>query len=200
MSWSGLAAVGGTVLWMAPPWVQLATLGTRPYLATPFDVVAFAGWILMATALWGVAVVFGRVGCVGVGLQSVGMFVIGGLLVRRITIFVAEGVRAVPATGESPAGLVLTWAFLLGYACTLAGAGLLGVGLWRLGDRGLVAGRLLVGTPPVVAVAAVLGAGSILPQPVGATLVRTNVVFLPFAAGWVALGHCLVAGEDGTTS
>jgi hypothetical protein len=40
-----------------------------------------------------------------------------------------------------------------------------------------------------VALVAGLGGRSLLPLPVGRAVVRTNLAFVPFAIGWMALGH-----------
>jgi hypothetical protein len=66
-----------------------------------------------------------------------------GLLPRRAVVFVGGGFRAVPGTGENPAGLVVAWAFLLGFGLTVVGAGLLGVGRRRLDQAGSLADDLL---------------------------------------------------------
>lgn len=193
VAWSGVAASVGAILWAAMPWLQLATLGTRPYVATGFDVVALAGWSLMAAGLAGARSCFGehldQVGGVGIGLSAVGMFMVAALQLRRVIVFAGAGFRPVPATGENPAGLVLTWAFLLGFGLTLAGAGLLGVSLRRLGRRCSLTGGLLVVAPLFVVLVAGLGIGSLLPLPVRRVIVRTNLVFVPFAISWVVFGR-----------
>lgn len=193
VAWSGIAASAGAVLWVAMPWLQLATLGTRPYVATGFDVVAFVGWSLMAAGLTGARSRFGdclgRVGRIGVGLAAVGMSIVAVLYLRRAVVFAGAGFRAVPATGEDPSGLVLTWAVLLGFGLTLAGSGLLGVCLRRLDRRSSLAGGLLVVAPLFVVLVVGLGVGSLLPLPVGRAVVRTNLVLIPFAIGWMELGR-----------
>jgi hypothetical protein len=193
VQWSGVAAVGGAVLWTLPPWLQLATIGTRPYVATPFDVGTLVGWLLMLAGLGGARACYGdrlgRIGRVGLGLSAVGMVLVAGLYLRRVVVFAGSGFRPVPATGEDPTGLVLTWAVLLGFGLTLAGAGLLGVGLWRLDRRGSLAGGLLVAAPLFVVLVVGLGVGSLLPLPIGRAVVRTNLGVVPFAIGWMALGR-----------
>lgn len=177
------------------PWLQLVTFGTRPYVATGFDVGSLAGWLLMLGGLVGVRVAFhdryGRVGQVAVGVIGAGMVVVAGLLFRRVVVLVGAGLRAIPATGESPAGLVLTWAFLLGFGLVFAGAGLLGVALWRVDSLPSLAAGVLVATPMLVVLATGLRVLSVLPAPVGAVLVGTNAAFVPFAVGWALLGRLI---------
>jgi hypothetical protein len=116
---------------------------------------------------------------------------VAALLVRRVLVFVRAGLRAAPATGEDPAGLVLTFATLVGVALVLVGGGLLGVALRRLGGRPARAGTVLLAAP-LVAVARLSGT---LPLPVGRLLVRTNAVLLPFALGWAALGWAVATAS-----
>ncbi|WP_152041922.1 hypothetical protein [Salinigranum salinum] len=200
---SGVAAVVGSVLWMAMPWLQLAALGTRPYVGTAFDVGSFLGWLLMAVGLVGARTAFGdrygRVGRAGVALSGAGMTVVAGLLLRRVAVFVDAGFRRVPATGEDPAGLVLTWAFLLGFGLVFVGGGLLGVALWRLGLGRPLAAGVLVAAPMLVLLLLVLRLLSLLPLPFGRALVGTNIAFVPLAVGWMALGRLVytVARADG---
>jgi hypothetical protein len=189
----GLAAAVGAIVWTAVPWLERAAYGTRPYVATGFDGVAFVGVVLMAVGLAGVrtrfGARFGRPGRIGLGLVAVGLVLVGAVRARSVVVLVAEGLRAVPATGESPAGLVLTWATLLGYGCALAGAGLLGLALRRIDRRPRPTVALLVAAPLVPAVAVGLRLLGVLPLPLGRLLVGTNAALVPFGLGWAALGR-----------
>lgn len=188
----GLGAVVGAAIWVAMPWLQHLSFGTRPSVATGFDVGSLVGWLLMGGGLVGVRTVFhdryGRLGRVAVGLLGVGMVVVAGLLFRPMMVFVGAGLRPVPATGEDPAGLVLTWVFLLGIGLVIAGTGLLGVALWRVDSSFSLTAGVLVTTPVLLLLTIGLRALSVLPTPVGAVLVGTNVAFVPFAVGWALLG------------
>lgn len=190
--WSGLAASLGALLWLATPWVRDAVLGTRPYVASVFDVGSLAGVLLMTAGLVGVRAVFGgrygRLGRVSVGMTAVGMTVVAGLSARSVVAFVDAGFRAVPATGEDPAGLVLTFAALLGLGCTFAGAGGIGLALRRIEDGPVVTSGLLLLAPAVPLAAIALRLLSALPLPLGRLVVGTNVVLVPLGLGWVALG------------
>lgn len=193
LPWTGVGAALGALLWTAMPWLQVAVLGTRPYVGTVFDVGSLAGWLLMAGGLVGVHLAFrrgyGRVGRAGLGATALGMALVTLLYARAALAFVRAGFRAVLATGEDPAGLALTWTFLLGFGFVLVGAGGLGVGLWRLDDRPTLTSGLLVLAAALPVVAAGLRFGSVLPHPVGRLLVGTNAAFVPLGAAWVALGH-----------
>lgn len=120
---------------------------------------------------------------------AVGMAVVAGLLLRSVLAFVRAGFRVVPATGEDPSGLVLTWTFLLGFGVVLAGSGGLGLSLRRVDGRlTLTAGLpLLTAALPLVVVG--LRFGSALPLPLGRLLVGTNAAFVPLGAAGVALGY-----------
>lgn len=198
LQWSGLGAVVGAVLWLAMPWLQLVTLGTRPYVATGFDVGSLAGWLLMFGGLVGFRTAFrgryGYAGQVGVGLVGAGMVVVSGLVLRRVARLVAAGLHPVPATGEDPAGLVLSWAFLFGFGAVLVGTGLLGVALWRLDAR--VTASVLTLAPLLVALLAIGRFFSVVPAPVSTLLVRTNAGFVPFVVAWAALGRLLYKTAD----
>jgi hypothetical protein len=199
---SGVAAAVGALLWLAAPWFRAAALGTRPYVGTVFDVPALAGWGLMLVGLAGVRAAFGdrygRLGRISVGTAAVGMSIVAGLLLRSAAAFVAAGFRPVPATGEDPAGLVLTFAAFLGCGLTVAGAGGIGFALRRLDDRPAAtatAGLLLL-APAVPLVAIALRALSLLPVRVGRLLVGTNLALAPLGIAWVALGALVWSHTD----
>ncbi|MFC6940479.1 hypothetical protein ACFQE8_10985 [Salinirubellus sp. GCM10025818] len=193
LPWTGVGAALGALVWTAIPWLRRATLGTRPYVGTVFDVGSLGGWLLMAGGLVGFRLAYGdrygRLGRASVGTTAVGMSLVALLYVRSVLAFVRAGLRPVPATGEDPAGLVLTWAFLLGFGLILAGTGGLGLALRRV-DGGLtLTTGLLVLAAVLPAVAVGLRFGAVLPLPVGRLLVGTNVAFVPLGAAWVALGY-----------
>ena len=194
---TGAAAVVGAAVWIVTPWAHAAVYGDRPYVATAFDAASLLAWLLMAAGLVGVRAAFGerygRLGRASVGATAVGMVTLGALSLRSVVVFVDAGFRAVPATGEDPAGLLLTWAALLGYGLVLAGAGGLGLSLRRVGAASPVAAGLLLAAPgvPLVAVALRFAAG--VPVWVGRLLVTTNVALVPFGLGWAALGATLFA-------
>lgn len=191
--WSGVGAVVGAALWTAMPWLQLAALGTRPYVATVYDVVASVGWLLMIVGLAGVHSTFrsryGRLGRVGVWTTAVGMGLVAAVLGRSVAAFLAAGLRAVPAIGEDPAGLVVTFVTALGLSLTVAGASVLGVALRRLDPRTSATTVLLVAGSVVPVLTVALRHLSLLPLPLGRLLVRTNLVLVPFGIGWMALGR-----------
>lgn len=192
VAWSGLAATAGGLLWTATPWAQAAVLGDRPYVASAFDVASLAGLLLVAVGLVGVRGVFGprygRPGRVGVGATAAGVVLVAVPTLRSALRFAAAGFRAVPAAGEGPAGLVVTWASLLGLTLAVCGAGALGVALRRVADPPRVAVVPLLAAPVVPAV--VVGASLLpaLPPSVGRLVVRTNAVLVPLGLGWAALG------------
>ena len=194
---SGLAAVGGAAVWTTASWAQAAVYGDRPYVTTGFDAATFLGWLLMAAGLVGVRAAFGerygRLGRASLGATAVGMATLAALSLRSVAVFVGAGFRAVPATGEDPAGLVLTWTTLLGLGLTLAGAGGLGLSLRRIDAVPSVVTGLLLAAPgvPLAAVALRFVAG--VPVWVGRLLVTTDVVLVPFGLGWTALGATLAA-------
>jgi hypothetical protein len=177
---------------MATPWAQLAVLGDRPYVATGFDVASLVGWVAMAAGLVGVRAVFessrGRLGRLGTGLTALGMGLAGVVSLRSAVAFVTAGFRAVPATGEDPAGIVLTYATVLGLACTLVGVGVLGTALLGRDDAPRPVGWLLVAAPAVPFALVVLDAVGALPLPVARLVVTTNAALLPFGVAWLALG------------
>jgi hypothetical protein len=193
LPWSGVGAVLGALLWTTMPWAGRAVLGTRPYVGTAFDVGSFAGWLLMLGGLVGAHRVFGdrygRLGRASAGAIGVGMVLVAGLLLRSVLSFVRAGFRSVPATGEDPAGLVLSLAILLGYGLVLVGAGGLGIALRRAAPRPTLAAGLLVLSALVPVAAVGLRLGSLLPLPVGRLLVGTNTAFVPFGVAWAALGY-----------
>ena len=203
LPWSGVAGAVGAPLWMAIPPLRTAVLGTRPYVGTAFDVGSFLGWLLMLGGLVGAHAVFrdryGRLGRASAGLLGVGMVVVAGLLLRSVFVFVRAGFRPVPATGEDPAGLVLSLAFLLGYGLVLVGAGGLGAALWRTDGRPTLTAGLLVLAAVVPFAAVGLRLGSLLPLPLGRLLVGTNAAFVPFGVAWAALGYrvwSVTRGDD----
>ncbi|SEO68994.1 hypothetical protein SAMN04487948_104191 [Halogranum amylolyticum] len=195
----------GAVLWTAMPWVQRIALGTRPYVATAYDVVACAGWLLMVWGLVGFRSTFraqyGRLGRVGVWTTGVGMALVAVVLARAVVAFVDAGFRAVPATGEDPAGLVVTITAFLGLGVTLTGAGVLGVALRRLEGPTFSASLLLVGAAVVPALVVGLRFLSLLPLALGMLVVRTPLVLVPFGVGWLALGRLVwtVSRHDRST-
>lgn len=193
LPWMGLGAALGALVWLAMPWLQGATLGTRPYVGTAFDVGSLAGWLLMAGGLIGFHLAYGdryrRLGRVSAGTTATGMGLVALLYVRSVLAFVRAGLRPVPATGEDPAGLVLTWAFLLGFGLVLAGTGGLGLALRRVDGRLTPTAGLLVLAAVLPAVAVALRFGAVLPLPVGRLLVGTNAAFVPLGAAWVAIGY-----------
>lgn len=181
---------------MATPWVQTAVLGDRPYVASVFDVASFGGWALMLVGLVGYHSVFrnehGRVGRIGIGLTGVGMVLVALLELRSVTTFVGAGFRAVPATGEDPAGLVVTLGFVLGLGCTVVGAGVIGVALRRAGNATTTGALLLLSAPTVPLLLVVLRFIMVVPLPVGRLVVSTNAALLPLGIGWVALGRLVL--------
>lgn len=191
---TAVAAVVGALLWTTTPWVESAVLGDRPYVGTAFDVPLLAGWLLMIASLAGdhaaLADRGGRTGRVGLGFAGAGMALIAAVYARRVLTFGRAGFRAVPATGEAPAGLLLTYAVVVGFAATLAGVGLLGVGL-RGSGAGHVTIVLLLAAPAVPAVLVVLLLARLLPTPLGRLLVSTNAVLVPLGVAWLALGRLL---------
>lgn len=194
LPWSGAGAVLGALLWTTMPWLQTVAMGTRPYVGTAYDVGALAGWLLMAGGLVGAHRLFrdryGRLGRVAVVTTGAGVAVVAALHLRSALAFVRAGFRPVHATGEDPAGLVLSLAFLLGFGLVLVGVGGLGIALWRLEDRPTLAGLLVLAA--VVPFAAVgLRVGSALPVPVGRLLVGTNAAFVPLGVAWAALGYAV---------
>lgn len=198
--WSGLAAIVGAILWTVMPWLQTAVFGTRPYVATGFDVVAWVGWLLMAVGLVGFRSAFrphyGPLGRVGVWTTGLGMALVALVYTRSVVAFVDAGLRPLPATGEDPAGLVVTLGIVLGLALTVGGAGILGVALRRLDGRPSVTAVLLVAAPVVPAVAIGLRFLSLLPLPLGMQLVGTNLALVPFGVGWIALGRMVWSVRD----
>jgi hypothetical protein len=191
---AAVAAVVGSLLWSTAPWLEAAALGDRPYVATPFDVPLLVGWLLMAAGLLGVRATFGdrlgRPGRVGLAAAGVGTALVAAVYARAVLALARAGFRAVPATGEDPAGLVVTYVFVVGFAATLAGAGLLGVGLRRAG-AGPAATALLFAAPAVPAALVALRLAALLPLPVGRLAVSTNAALLPLGVAWLALGRLL---------
>lgn len=189
---SGLAAVIGAGVVIGTPPVRTAVLGTRPYAASVFDVVSLGGWLLMLAGLAGVYATFGarfaRLGRGSVATTAAGMGLLSVLLCRRVARFVAAGFRAVPATGEDPAGLLLSLATVLGLGLVISGTGGLGLALRRTEDPPEVTSRLLLLAP--VLPSALLGLDRTvgLPPSVGRVVVSPSAVLLPFGLGWVALG------------
>lgn len=192
LPWSGVAAVVGVVVAIGTPWAQAAVFGTRPYVASGFDMGSLIGWILLLVGLGGVYVAFrerfGRLGRAAVGVTAAGMLIIAGLLCRRVALFIEAGFRAIPATGEDPAGLVLSMATLLGLGYTVLGTGGLGLALRRIDDCPAVTVWLLLLAPVVSLGVIVSDLGFGLPVALGRLLVSTNVILIPFGLGWLALG------------
>jgi hypothetical protein len=193
---AGVAAIVGSILWMATPWVQTAVLGDRPYVASAFDVASFASWTLMLVGLIGYHRAFrnehGRMGRLGVGLAGIGMVLVALLELRSVSTFVDAGFRSVPATGEDPAGLVVTLGLVLGLGCTVVGAGVIGVAVRRGGTAATMGAFLLLSAPAVPLFLVVLRFLSVLPLPVGRLVVSTNAALLPLGLGWLALGRLVL--------
>lgn len=191
---SGLAAVPGAALWLLAPWLQVMSLGTRPYVGTGYDVLSLVGWVLMAAGLCGLHRLFrdryGLRGTVAGAITGAGMALVALLLLRSVSAFVTAGFRPVPATGEDPAGLVLTWLALLGFGLTLVGAVGVGLALWSLEPRPTLTAALLV------LAGVVLRVTSLLPVPLGRLLVETNAPLVPLGLAWLSLGR-LVLVEGG---
>lgn len=175
------------------PWAEGVVLGSRPYVGTAFDVGSLVGWLLMLGGLVGAHLVFGdrygRLGRASAVAVGAGMVLIAGLLLRSVVAFARGGFRPVPATGEDPAGLVLSLAFLLGYGLVFVGSGGLGFALRRAEPQATLVARLLVLAAVVPFAAVGLRLGSLLPLPVGRLLVGTNAAFVPFGVAWGALGY-----------
>ena len=194
---AGLAAVVGAAVWTATPWMRTAVYGDRPYVATAFDAASLLGWLLMAVGLVGVRAAFGehdgRLGRASLGATAIGMVILGTLSLRSVVVFVGAGFRAVPATGEDPAGLLLLWATLIGLGLTLAGAGGLGLSLRRVEAVPPVVTALLLAVPAVVLVAVAFRFVGGVPVWVGRLLVTTDAVLVPFGLAWAALGATLAA-------
>lgn len=192
LPWSGIAAVIGTILVVGTPWVQTVVLGTRPYATNVFDVSSFAGWLLMVTSLVGVYVIFNdqfaRLGRFSAMTTAVGMAIMSVLLLRRVVLFVDAGFRAIPATGEDPAGLLLSVTTVLGLALTVIGAGGIGLALRRTEIFSVITSRLLLLGPILPGILIGLNQLVGLPLPVGRLFVQTNVILVPFGLGWLALG------------
>ena len=201
---TGLAAMAGATLWSVEPWLQTAVFGTRPYVATGFDVVGWAGWLLMAAGLVGFRSAFrpryGRLGRVGVWTTGLGMVLVTLVYTRSVVAFVDAGLRPVPATGEDPAGLVVTLGIVLGLTLTVLGTGMLGVVLRRLDGRSSITAVLLVAAPVVPAVAIGLRFLSLLPLPLGMQLVGTNLALVPFGVAWLTLGWLVWTDSRDPTS
>ena len=199
--WSAVAAIAGGLAWMAVPWVQTAVLGDRPYVATGFDVLSFVGWVAMAAGLLGFRSAFvgrdRRLGRLGVGLTGFGMTLVAGLLLRSVIRFVRAGFRAVPATGEDPAGLLVTLATVVGLGATLLGVGLIGVALLRRDGAHPVAVALLLSAPAVPIALVAFRLASLLPAPIGRVVVTTNAALLPLGVAWVALGALVWTRSSG---
>lgn len=191
---AAVAAVVGSLVWTTTPWIDRALLGDRPYVATAFDVPLLVGWLLMAVGLAGAHAAVGdrvgRAGRAGLATAGAGMALVATVYARAVAAFVRAGFRAVPATGEDPAGLLVTYAVLVGFAATLAGTGLLGLGLRRadLGGPGTV---LLLAAPTVPAALVGLRAVALLPLPVGRLVVSTTAALVPLGLAWLALGRLL---------
>jgi len=192
LRWGGVAAVVGTALSTGSPWVRTAVLGSRPYVASAFDAVSLAGWLLMLAGLASAHATFagrfGRLGRASVGTTAVGMGLVSALLLRRVARFADAGFRAVPATGEDPAALPLSLLATAGYALTVAGAGGIGAALRAIDDRPPVTPWLLLLAPTVPLALIVIDRLADLPLAVGRVLVSTNAVLVPFGLGWIALG------------
>jgi hypothetical protein len=170
------------------------SLGTRPYVGTGYDVLSLVGWVLMAAGLCGLHRLFrdryGLRGTVAGAITGAGMALVALLLLRSVSAFVTAGFRPVPATGEDPAGLVLTWLALLGFGLTLVGAVGVGLALWSLEPRPTLTAALLV------LAGVVLRVTSLLPVPLGRLLVETNAPLVPLGLAWLSLGR-LVLVEGG---
>lgn len=192
---TGTAAIVGALLWAAAPWAKRAVYGDRPYVGTEFDLFSFVGLVAVGVGLAGFRSSFrseyGRLGAVGVASTGAGVALLAALAGRSALAVVAAGFRAVPATGEDPAGLILTFASMAGLGLATLGAGALGAALRRLTGRWTFATASLLSGLAVPVLVLVLRTLSLLPLSVGTLVVRTNVVFLPLSLGWVALGAAL---------
>lgn len=192
LAWSGVAAAIGAVLAIGTPWAQTAVLGTRPYVASAFDLGSLAGWTLMLAGLVGVRVTFGRqfgrFGRAAVGTTAAGMLLLAGLSVRRAVLFAEAGFRAVPATGADPAGLVLSAVTVLGLLFTVAGAGCIGLALRRVPNPPVATARLLLLAPAVPLGVFAFDLAFGLPLAIGRIAVGTDALLVPFGLGWTALG------------
>lgn len=192
LPWSGLTAVIGVVIAIGTPWAQTAVLGTRPYVTSAFDVSSLIGWLLMLVSLGGIYVTFkthfGRFGRVAAGMTAVGMVLTAGLLVRRVVLFVEAGFVAIPATGEDPAGLVLSTVTVLGLVFTVVGAGCIGLALRRAENCPAATTWLLLLAPAIPLSVIVTDIVFDLPVTLGRIIVSTNALLVPFGLGWIALG------------
>jgi len=192
LPWSGVAGVIGTMGVIGIPWIQTAVLGTRPYATSVFDVGSLAGWILLLVSLGSVYTTFkkqfSRFGRAAVGITAVGMILITGLLVRRVVLFVAAGFRSIPATGEDPAGLVLSTATVSGLVFTIVGAGCIGLALRWVENCPAATAWLLIFAPILPLGVIVSNLIFDLPTALGRLVVSTNALLVPFGLGWTALG------------
>lgn len=201
---TGIAAIVGALLWAAAPWAKRVVYGDRPYVGTEFDLLSFVGLVAVAVGVTGFRASFRSeyrwVGAVGVASTATGVTVLAALAGRSVLAVVAAGFRAVPATGEDPAGLVLTFASVMGLGLAALGAGALGAALRRLTGRWTLVSASLLSGLAVPVLVLVLRALSLLPLSVGTLVVRTNVAFLPLALGWVALGAAVRSRARGDGS
>lgn len=189
--WSGRAAVGGALCWTVAPWLQRLALGTRPYVATAFDVGTFLGLVLVAAGVVGLHATAsarsGRLGRAGIGALAVGVALLAALAFRATLAFVAAGFRRVPATGEDPAGLLLTFVAVAGYGLATVGCGLFGAALWRReGVTAVAAACVLAPFVPIALITFRLA--GLLSLAVGTVVVGTTVAFVPLGVAWAALG------------
>lgn len=188
--WSGVAAAVGAALAVGAPRAQTAVLGTRPYVATAFDLVSLVGWLSLLVGVVGAYVTFAdRVGALGrasLGTVAVGMGVVAALLGRRAVRFVGGGFRSIPATGEDPAGLLLTVLTVFGLGLAVVGTGGVGLALRRSRDAPVGTAWLLVLAPIVPLV--LIGIAVLVDAPGPGRLVVTDVLLVPLGLGWAALG------------
>ncbi|WP_426963668.1 hypothetical protein [Haloparvum alkalitolerans] len=197
---AGAVAACGALAWTLAPTLALAALGTRPYAGTGFDLLALVGWLGVGLGALGLGRAFGpsptRVDRAGLGLFALGWVLLAGLHARSAAAYVAAGFTPVPATGEDPAGLLLTLLFLFGYAAVLLGTGALGLAVRARGEgvRTAAAGWLLLAAPAVPAVLVLLDLLGAFPLSVSRVLVTTNAALVPLGLAWIAVGVLLWLG------
>ncbi|WP_058366636.1 hypothetical protein [Haloparvum sedimenti] len=196
---AGAVAACGALAWTLAPTLALAAYGTRPYGGTGFDLLALVGWLGVGIGALGLGRAFGpsptRVDRAGLGLFALGWVLLAGLHARSAAAYVAAGFTPVPATGEDPAGLLLTWLFLSGYAAVLLGTGALGLAVRARGEGiRTAAGWLLLVAPAVPAVLVLLDLLRAFPPAVGRVLVTTNAALVPLGIAWIAVGVLLWLG------
>ena len=196
----GTVAACGALLWTLAPARARAAYGPRPYVGTGVDLRGRGGGVGVGVGALGLGRALrpsrGRLDRAALALFGLGWAVLAGLHARSAAAYVAAGFRPVPATGEDPAGLLLTWLTLLGIAAVLLGTGALGLAVRRRGTgaRTAAAGWLLLAAPAVPAVLVLLDLLRAFPPVVGRVLVTTNAALVPLGVAWVAVGVLLWLG------